>query len=166
MKRIEGEWRYLDDKLGIPFPWYTKPALEVIDKLILRKKRVFEYGCGDSTKWYRAKGAQVFGVDTNMKWAEQCGVKHETFFPAYVEYIEQCGVYLFDIIVIDGMWRDECTEKALKYLKDGGLLIIDNYMQPSVEINWIKTQVLIEGMDAKVYKEEGHQDWQTLIVRK
>jgi hypothetical protein len=26
--------------------------------------------------------------------------------------------------------------------------------------------VLIEGMNAKVYKEEGHQDWQTLIVRK
>lgn len=166
MKRIEGEWRYFDEALNMPYPWYTKPALEVIDKLILRKKRIFEYGCGLSTEWFRAKGAKVFGVDTNMEWATSESIKHEPCFPAYVDYIEKCGTYCFDIVVIDGSWRDECTEKALKYLKVGGLLIIDNYMQPSVEMNWEKTNRLIEGMNYKVYKEPEHEDWQTLILRK
>lgn len=164
MKRIDGEWRYFDEALNMPYPWYTRPALEFLEKRILTRKRVFEYGTGDSTKWYRERGAVVYGVDNNRDYLSE-GVQFKTTESEYTKAIFSHSLP-FDIVVIDGEWRDECTQYALENLKDGGLLIIDNYMQPTVPTVWIKTQVFTEGMDAKIYKEPGHQDWQTLIVRK
>jgi hypothetical protein len=129
MTRIPNEWRYFDDKLGIPYPWYTKPCLEFLETLDLRDTLIYEYGVGESTNWYEMNGAIVDGVDSNDEWVGCCSIALYTKDKeAYVTSACQDGV-LFDIIVIDGDWRDECTEYALMALKPGGLLIIDNYKQ-------------------------------------
>jgi hypothetical protein len=55
---------------------------------------------------------------------------------SYKEYIEYPKTYKdihnkrFDCIIIDGeptKWRDSCMEYALKSIKKGGKIIIDNY---------------------------------------
>jgi len=165
MTRIPNEWRYFDDKLGIPYPWYTRPCLEFLEMLDFRRKEIFEYGAGNSTTWYRSKGAIVKGVDSDIDYADRFKVHFWKFFPYYVDSIDQHG--LFDIVCIDGVWRDECTEKALQHLKPGGLLIIDNYKQKSADLeHWPLTEKLIEGMDVKYFKEPEHDDWVTIIVTK
>jgi hypothetical protein len=103
MKLIENEWRYYDLELQIPYPWYTKPALEFIEKIDLKRKEIFEFGAGDSTRWYREKGAIVKGVDNGFRWADSDGITCEMYYPAYVDHIDRFG--LFDIIVIDGAQR-------------------------------------------------------------
>lgn len=165
MKRIPGEWRYFDEELGIPFPWYTKPALEAIKTWDIEDKSIFEYGVGDSTKWYKAKGAYVSGVDNSFQYASENGAYFENFDKHYIEAIRYDGIK-YDIIVIDGVWRDGCTETALKYLKPGGILIIDNYKQNSVQALWPKTEKLIEGMTKAFHKEPEHEDWVTAIIYK
>lgn len=169
IEKIPYEWRYRDSETGMFYPWYTKPCLEWLVTLNLKRRRIFEYGCGDSTKWYRSHGAIVHGVESNLTWADIAKVKHEAYYPAYVEsicpYVMRDG--FFDIVVIDGIWRDDCTEFALTGLKPGGYLIIDNWMQPSVEPNdWSQTQKLIEGMPIMIYKETEHYDWQTAVITK
>lgn len=164
MTRIENEWRYFDDKLGIPYPWYTKPCLEFLESIELINNRIFEYGTGDSTKWFRAKHALVWGVDNDPNYVSY-DIRFKNFFPEYCSAILEHHLP-FDIVVIDGEWRDECTEYALNALKPGGLLIIDNYKQPSVPFIWTKTEKLIEGMDIKIYKEPDHADWVTAVITK
>lgn len=164
MTRIENEWRYFDDKLGIPYPWYTKPCLEFLESIELINNRIFEYGTGDSTKWFRAKHALVWGVDNDPNYVSY-DIQLKTFFPEYCSAILE-HTLPFDIVVIDGEWRDECTEYALNALKPGGLLIIDNYKQASVPFIWTKTEKLIEGMDIKIYKEPDHADWVTAVIVK
>jgi len=167
MIRIKDEWRYYDEELGIPYPWYTSPCLEYLQSLDLKDKKVFEYGVGDSTIWFRKKCGvyNVNGVDTNRAWTEKIGmVFYQPYYPFYCQIIEKGGK--FDIVVIDGEWRDECTQYALEALNPGGILIIDNYKQPSVLEHWPLTEKLIEDMEQIIFKEPEHEDWQTLIVFK
>lgn len=171
MTRIEGEWRYFDDRYSIPFPWLTKPCLEWICQQNLSGKDIFEYGIGDSTIWFHCQAMNTFGVDSDKSWIEKVFMEAKGQYwwyidaYQYVDAISKPGVQ-FDFILIDGLYRDECTEHALSALKPGGHLIIDNYKQPSVQSEWPITEKLIEGMDVKYFKEEGHPDWTTIVVTK
>jgi hypothetical protein len=44
---------------------------------------------------------------------------------SYLRAIERPGV-AFDIIVIDGVWREACVAPAIAHLKLGGFIILDN----------------------------------------
>lgn len=168
MTRIENEWAYFDDKLGIRYPWYTSTALKIIDTWDFEGKRIFEYGVGYSTEWFRKRGANTWGVDYDLEWANRVGSMAKSNLREYVDSIEIALVWgMFDIVVIDGAWRDECTETAIKHLKHGGFLIIDNYKQKSADLeHWPLTEKIIEDYSYGIHKEPEHQDWQTLILVK
>ena len=52
LKELEG-WRSFDTQGGILFPWYTRPFLQELMNWNVREWKVFEYGAGDSTLWWR-----------------------------------------------------------------------------------------------------------------
>ncbi len=186
------EWQFRDDSLGgILFPWYVKPFLDVLSTWDLSDKVVWEYGLGASTIWYAHKAKEIYGVDSNTQWLsavldrlKELGktgrfqlantafhTEHEAMLH-YTNSIYMTDVCvsgdLFDIVVIDGLYRDECIPHALKYLKPGGELIIDNYNQPSVWMATQKSQDLLadETFDQKIFKQNGHPDWQTAVFTK
>lgn len=163
VERLEGG-RIRDPENGLIMPWYTSTCLEWLRTLDLKGKYIFEYGSGDSTKWFRARGSSVWGVDNQIEYTGG-DIQFRPYFPEYCSAILQLH-WLFDIVVIDGEWRDECTDYALDSLKPGGLLIIDNYKQPSVPFIWTRTEKLIEGLPIKIYKEPNHIDWQTAVITK
>lgn len=167
MKLIPGEWRYVDDD-GTFLPWYTGPCLDWLKTLDLKGKWVFEYGVGDSTLWFKNQGAKVWGVDSNMDWAITHGVRYATEKEHYTKCAHENKYFeMYNIIVIDGDFMDDCTWHALKSLKPGGFLIIDNFEQPSFECDWTKTKELIKDMDQVLFKEPDHPSgWATLVVKK
>lgn len=156
-------WRTLDEK-GITMPWWTRPSLEWLLTLPLREMVVFEYGCGASSMWFLRNCKIAFGVDHNLEWLpNRPGYK---LAKSATEYIEEATrlVNKYDLIVIDGIYRDDCTEYALKSLLPGGYLIIDNFEQPSADLaHWPKTRELTKNMPVMIYKEPGHPDWQTAV---
>lgn len=162
--------RIMDPETGLIFPWYTSTCLEWLKTLDLKGKFVYEYGLGDSTTWYKNKGAICAGVDHNLSFVPK--YKGSSFMVAlttesYTRRSITRFVELFDIIIIDGIHRDECTKPALKKLKPGGSLIIDNYKQKSADLeHWPLTEKLIEGMPITIYKEPNHEDWQTAVITK
>jgi hypothetical protein len=155
------------DEHGIQMPWYVRPFLEELDKWDLKAKNVYEYGVGYSSNWYACRGAIIDGVDSSDQWVGFSPTAlYTTNKKTYIESILTLPT-IYDIVVIDGDYRDNCTEYALKALKPGGKLIIDNWEQPSVEPNdWTLTKELIKGMDIKVYKEPTHPDWKTAVITK
>jgi hypothetical protein len=165
-EKLEGG-RRIDPSNGLIMPWYTSPCLEWLNGLDLKGKEVYEYGVGDSSYWYTWRGAIVDGVDSHIDWVRSCPVAmFTTNKKTYIESVN-CLDTMYDIIVIDGDWRDECTEYALSSLKSGGYLIIDNYKQPSADLeHWPLTEKLIEGMEITIYKEPDHEDWQTAVITK
>lgn len=153
------------DEHGILMPWYTRPCLEWLDTIDLKDKLVFEYGCGYSTLWYKSRNAEVYGVDDNERWALLSGSSLQISAYEYIHDLTDYGTR-FDIIIVDGILRDQCAVEAMNHLKSGGYLIIDNWDQPSVEPNdWTLTKRAIEVMKYTVYKEPGHPDWHTLVIQ-
>jgi len=118
-----------------PIPWYTYPSIVFIEKRINRDMVVFEYGCGSSTLWWASRVKQVISCEHSKEWFET--VKRQV--PANVilhhiemqpggEYSQKITEYheKFDIVIIDGRDRVNCSKNCLPALKKGGVVIWDN----------------------------------------
>lgn len=171
------EWQHICPETGLVMPWYTKPALDEIVTWDLKDKVVFEYGCGASSLWWHKKALVVRGVEYSQEYAyaimeamnthgivnwENDEVKYVNAPMREVKEMDE----LFDIIIIDGSFRDACVPVALECLKPGGKLIFDNWMQPEVEMQQQETQDMVLALPHQIYKQEGHMYWQTLIATK
>lgn len=125
------------DAAGDPVPWYTYPALEYLKQLDLSTARLFEYGSGNSTLWWSRQVASVVAVEHNEDWftavsrkaPANCELLLRTTSDEYAAAIDGYPGG-FDIIVIDGLvtgrTRLRCTRAALRCLRKGGLIILDN----------------------------------------
>ena len=121
------------DADGKPIPWYTYPAIEYLRQFDLRDRHVFEYGCGNSSHFWAGLGATVWAVDHNPQWHDKMAAEaksSQTFYLGsdrddYLQAIKHPG-RTFDVVVIDGEWREECVQPAIEHLAPGGFIILDN----------------------------------------
>lgn len=164
--REQPHWRTTDGH-GIIMPWYTRPCLKWLNGYVEPAMSVFEYGVGQSSQWYRSRGCYTYGVDTKADWITDFDLQIlETDENDYIGSIYSIN-QKFDIVVIDGDYRDRCTQHAIECLKPGGYLIIDNWEQASADLTeWPKTKELIKNLEPILYKEPLHEDWVTLVVEK
>lgn len=125
-------WQSIDDK-SKPIPWYTYPCISFLETVDFSNKVVFEFGSGNSTKWWANNAKSVVSVEHNSSWFNS--IKDE--MPKNVTYIlkEKMKSYInsielydnkFDVIIVDGEWRLECIAIATSKLAKDGILILDN----------------------------------------
>lgn len=174
------EWQHRDPSTGLVFPWYTKSFLDELVTWDLKEKTVFEFGCGASTLWWSAKMPVVYGAESDFgyhqaviealeaKGQNDWYIVHDPEFDNPFSMFPDDYKPEFEIIVVDCepiQLRDKCIAIALNHLKPGSRLIIDNWGQPSV--GWLpseETKALLAPYPCKVYPQEGHPDWKTLLV--
>jgi hypothetical protein len=156
----------IDTEINLLFPWYTRSFLKELNSWDIKDWKVFEYGSGNSTHWWRKKAKEVHSVDSNLKWAKNTNsifIENRTDFINYPLSLVKDNK--FDCIIIDGdpvEWRDDCTEIALACIKDGGVIIFDNYMQESANLKYLpKTNDLLKNKKRFVFNQLGHSDWAT-----
>lgn len=154
------------DRDGIRYPWYVSGVLELLEKMDLKGKKLFEWGVGYSTHWYRSRGMKTWGVDSVEKWAKDIITAYEPDKRKYIKFPKLYCDFQYDIVVIDGIYRDECLKVALEVVKPDGLIIIDNFEQPSVYGEWPLTRAILkeQGLVYEIFKQEGHNDWQTIVI--
>lgn len=153
--------RYQCPQTGLMLPWYTRGALEYLLKHDLSNKSVFEFGVGYGTPWYKVVSEFHVGVDDSQVWAKAMGVAHEKEIQGYLNVIYKFP--LFDVVIVDGAWRKECIEHAIERLKPGGIIIADNWNQPSSEVDWGNTEERMSIYPSQIFHEENHPDWKTII---
>jgi hypothetical protein len=120
---------------GAPVPWYTYAATAFLDERLTRDLRVFEYGAGNSTRWYEARVDTVVAVEHRPAWADRVSAGLEGRAKLVLE--PDAGAYVdeihrhdgaFDLVAVDG-WgrlRQECGEVALTSLSPAGVVVWDN----------------------------------------
>lgn len=120
-----------------PIPWFTYPSIEFIEPRVQRTWRVFEWGSGNSSLWWSSRVASVCSVEHDYNWFLRTTAKlnvnnhldYEVDMRGYIESIRhhyketEIG---FDVIIIDGEWRNECAQIAANYLSPKGFIIFDN----------------------------------------
>jgi hypothetical protein len=118
---------------GQPVPWYSYPAVEYLSQLDFSDKLVFEWGAGNSSKFWARLGKAVTSVEDDLTWynevaalrSENQSIMFITDQEAYIKAIARSG-QRYDVISIDGSYRYECARIASDFLADGGLIILDN----------------------------------------
>ncbi len=121
------------DAEGVEIPWYTYPAIEYLSSFDFKGCDVFEFGSGNSSLFWASKARSVCSVEDNQEWFKVISQKrrnnqiiiHHSDKTGYVKALSEQGK-LFEIIVIDGSWRKQCADEAPKYLKEGGMIVLDN----------------------------------------
>ena len=79
--RSAGQFESIDAN-GQPIPWYSYPAVEYIRALDFSDKRVFEYGSGNSTRFWSQRCNSMVSIEDNKQWYE----KIKSQLPANVAY--------------------------------------------------------------------------------
>lgn len=128
------------DKEGRPLPWIAYGAIRFLEGRVRADLKVFEYGAGNSTRWWAAHVSEVMSCESDAAWVAEIGdhlpdnarVRHVPLEPAgvYEAAAAQSGDQ-FDIIVIDGRRRVECARLCMPALSKAGVLVFDNSERPS-----------------------------------
>jgi hypothetical protein len=125
---------------GSPLPWYTYPAIDFLAQRDFHDCDVLEFGGGQSTLWWSAKGRSVLTIEEDAAWFARLRSKvgpnvslhhipvdrmTRTIQPV-VDLIEANPVRKFDVIVVDGHLRKEVAALAFDHLAPNGAIILDN----------------------------------------
>lgn len=182
------EWQRIDSVNGLVEPWLTWPFMEEIKKWDLSDKILLEFGAGRGSAWWWSKCKWVDTIESNSEWAmiscDDIG-KHLLYDKGQMHYInvadgvdEQMPLYFdaipkdkqYDIIVVDGLYREDSLRWALNHFKGrGGILFVDNMDQDFV---WISESAneLMAPYRCELYYQPGHinhegKPWNTRIYR-
>ena len=122
------------DDSGNPIPWNTYSYIDFISQRLKKNMSIFEYGCGYSTLYYQKKVNFVASVEHDMDWYNKISLMasnnvklcHQPLEGITYENAPMKFKELFSIIIIDGEKRVKCMYEAIKYLKDDGVIVLDD----------------------------------------
>jgi hypothetical protein len=125
------------------WPWLTPQAVRYLDAWLKPAHHAFEWGAGRSTLWIAERARSIISVEHDPAWyarvqslARRRHLRNIrlTFWPeaqkppvgsGYSRAILDAAEP-FDLVLVDGLYRDHCALAALTCLKPQGVLVLDN----------------------------------------
>lgn len=174
------EWTHPDT------PWYTRDAIAYLARWINGEHMGLEWGSGRSTLWYGRRAAGLLTIEHDGVWYDRTlrklqasGLDNVTLVrkddapQSYVEPGRALEDNLLDFAVVDGIHRDWCAEVAIKKLRSGGILVIDDIHRyfpsdsraplslgldkPMPSDRWKRVHLILSGWDCR-WTSDGVRD--------
>ncbi len=128
------------DKRGEPIPWLTYPFIRFIEPRLNPDMKVFEFGSGNSTIWFAKRVKEIKSVESNLEWIklvqprlnERAQIIHQAYEENQSSAISKYAQAIstnegqYHIIIVDGKDRNNCVISSLDFLREDGVLILDN----------------------------------------
>lgn len=118
-----------------PIPWFSLPCVAFLTSRLRTNMRVYEFGAGNSTLFFAERVKEVHSVEHSRRWFDSLSeVKPEnaslSYCPEsdksrYVSSIRSSGL-IYDLIVVDGLYRVETLEVSPSCLSVTGVILLDN----------------------------------------
>ena len=125
------------DTLELEYPWITPEAICTLDCFVKPTHEVLEFGAGGSTVFFARRARFVTSIENSPHWAMRVKyamkIKGLDNYNLYVapttETVPDLGTQMFDVALVDccEIDRRAATMIALRTLRPGGMLVIDNY---------------------------------------
>ena len=117
-----------------PIPWLTYPAIDFLESILNSSWSIFEWGSGNSTLWWSKKVKEVQAIESDLNWFQEvqpklpsnAQISHYTSEDEYSKSIHKFEDNYFDVIVIDGDFRNKCAQECITKLKQDGIIVFDN----------------------------------------
>lgn len=120
-------------------PWLGYRTIRWLDRNIRPDWHILEFGSGMSSLWFarRVTKGRLVSVESSPEWYEKVRSEFEKRGQAHVDYrLRPADVYpaavddipdgSFDLVLVDGLRRDDCIPVALRKVKPGGYVLLDN----------------------------------------
>ena len=120
-------------------PWLTEKAIEFLDGLLKDRPdaTVLEFGCGGSTIWMAQRIKNLTSIEHDGEWFNivsnylsghnECQrVDIQRMELPYHSILNDLPDEHFDLVVVDGRGRVECVKAAMRTVKIGGFILLDN----------------------------------------
>jgi SAM-dependent methyltransferase len=121
------------DRAGKPVLWITYPALDFLRAKNLTGCSVLEFGAGQSTLWWSEHVRKVVSFESDPKWHAYVSQNLPSNARVHLADIGLTGAERlldreekFDVALVDGLDRLKAAELASRYVKPGGIVLIDN----------------------------------------
>jgi len=126
---------------GKAIPWYTYPVIDFLRSKDFKDKIVLEFGGGQSTIWWGERAKKVITFEGNKIWYEELKrmvLSNTEVHLVTMESQEKCiseireqlrknEIKSYDIIIIDGLYRENLTDVACEFVSSDGVIICDNF---------------------------------------
>jgi hypothetical protein len=127
---------------GEATPWWTYPATSWLELVLASHPScsAFEFGSGASTTWLAARTSALVSVEHDQSWhriiSESVGTtvdlrlipktSRATEADHQAAYIHPLHEGSYDLVIVDGLYRNACARAAIGSLTEGGLLLLDD----------------------------------------
>ncbi len=116
---------------GEQIPWFTYPSIEYLDQLDLSEKVMLEWGAGNSSIYFSKRVKEIVSIESDREWYEKIredAIANQELYFAVEDYATKPNTLnrKFDIILIDGIKREECAQQVMGLINNKGLIILDN----------------------------------------
>lgn len=124
------------------FPWWTPDAVIFVKKILTKNSKVLEFGCGGSTPWLCKLSDSVVSIEHNPKWHSIVSSQKNSNLDIKLlnrPYNNVCDTFkdnTFDFIMVDGRDRVLCFKSALRILKPGGWIGLDDASRERYKEAW------------------------------
>lgn len=127
-------------------PWLTRASNQILASCLRKSDIGLEFGSGRSTLWFAKRIEHLTSVEHHELWYrkvrqmledhEQSNVDYRLIpmdkedrdagDAAYVKILDHIRTDSIDVVLVDGIYRDFCALKALRVIRPGGILVLDN----------------------------------------
>ncbi len=117
-------------------PWISYDGQKILERHLHKESRVLEFGSGSSTAWYADRCGFLLSHEHSSEWFDMVGnivgdrknVVRKLCLTReeYLQIPDNYRSKPFDLIMIDGKYRDACLDASLEFLSEDGILYLDN----------------------------------------
>lgn len=126
-------------KKGEAQPWLSVEANIFLKQRINSSLNIFEYGSGNSSIFFSKECNTVNSIEHDKRWYDAAKKDLQAFSNISLHLEENIDKYIlaivktgkhFDLIIVDGVERNQCAEQGFKCLSEGGILVLDDSERP------------------------------------
>jgi predicted O-methyltransferase YrrM len=127
-------------------PWLSKQACEFLSDWLKPEDNGIEWGSGRSTLWIAKRLNNLISIEHHLDWYNVINKTLQIKNIYNIDYrlvsnVQDCKINiadycikpfenykdnLYDFILIDGIYRDQCALSALNKVRAGGIIMIDD----------------------------------------
>jgi hypothetical protein len=137
-----------------PVPWLGYRAVRRLRSIVQPDSLVLEFGSGMSSLFFARRCARLVSIESNAAWYDAMNKRFASERLTNIDYrlrdsgedyvsLEDLPDRSFDLVVNDGIARDQVSKVALRKVKLGGYIFLDNSDVPYPEFQQAR-QVLLE----------------------
>ena len=121
---------YPVNKKDVNFPWWTYSFTDFFVLRINNSTKIFEYGSGNSTIFLSKIVNDIVAVENDKKWFDllrtMINKNVRLIFKNQDSYVNSIKDDKYDVVIIDGILRNECAFKCVSNLNRGGVIVFDD----------------------------------------